>query len=319
MKPNTLVSIAAGLALAAAIFVAVEATRSSEVAEAALAAANQKRAARERELLGIKARITAAEEANAALQTSLDQLTPAKPKPPVQLVRLRPAAPTGAGLPNPRDLLTNEPQLQALWLKSGRSAVLRHYNPLFTTLGLSPEQIAKFQDNVIHQQEQLMDLAGARQSGGDAAKSAIDALRQKVRDEFETAQAELLGPAAVKQWRDYERCSQVRSMIDGFAGASVLNGTPIAPEQANRLVEVFATATRDYARGGRADPATIDWDTIDARLQPILSPSQLTLFKTTAPLGNSWSRWASEMDAAVAKAQQAEAKQPPPSAKIPGS
>ena len=315
MKTHILVSTVAGLVVAAAIFVAVQAIRSSQRAERALVVVNQKRAARERELLGVKARITAAEEANAALQTSLEQLTPAKPKSPEQYPR---AGSGSASLPNPRDLLTNDPQLQALYVKSGRSAVLRRYNPLFTTLRLSPDQIAKFQDNIIHQQEQLMDLAGARQSQGEEAKSAIEALRQKTKDEFEAAQAELLGPAAVKEWRDYERSTQVRSMIDGFAGASVLNGTPITLRQAERLVEALADATRDYARGGRADPATIEWTTIDARLQQILSPLQLTLFKTAAPLGNSWSRWSGEVDAAVAKAQQGEAKQPPLTAKTPG-
>lgn len=317
MKTNILVTTGAIVVLAAAALTIVHTVRSKQEAEDALAVTARKQAALEDELQRQNNRLLSAEESRAALQTSVGTAAAAKPKSPE---RPSEKASPGAALPNPRELLTNDPQLQTLWLKSGRSAVQRQYGLLFETLQLSPAQIAKFQDNVIRQQEQLMDLAGVAQSQGAEAKQAIDTLRAKANDEFQAAQSELLGSDGIKRWRDYERSAQVRSVVEGFAGTAVLNGFPITAEQGNRLAETLAGATQDYGSGGRAEAATIDWASLDARLQQILSPPQLTLFKTAAPLGNTWSRWTTEMESAIRTAQQADAKNPSATAaKVPGT
>lgn len=296
---------AAGLMVAAALLVFIDAMHAARDAEAALVASAAASVRLKADIARAEARIAAAERARDEVQAALDGARAGKPVTGggTAPAKVAPAPVTVM----PREALMNDPKLQALWLNSGRARLAQEYGPLFTALALTPAQAERFVALAIKRQEQLMDLAGAAQTQGAESKQAVAALQQKANEECQAAQAELLGADDFRRMQEHERSAQIRSTVDAFVGAAVLAGEPISAVQAGQLTAALANATSRFAAGGRADVMTINWDAADARARQILTPAQFALFSTTAPISGGASRWNVQLEAAIARAKERDA------------
>lgn len=295
---------AAGLVVAAALLVWVEARQATRDAEAALAASAAASVRLKADLARAEARIATVERTRDEVQTVLDGARAGKPVTGggTAPARVAPAAVTVM----PREALMNDPKLQALWLNSGRARLAQEYGPLFTALALPSAQAERFVALAMKRQEQLMDLAGAAQTQGADSKQAVAALQQKANEECQAAQAELLGADGFRRLQEHERSAQIRSTVDAFVGAAVLAGEPISAAQAGQLTEALANATSRFAAGGRAEVMTVNWGAADAQARQILTPTQFALFTTAAPIVGGASRWNVQLEAAIARAKERE-------------
>jgi hypothetical protein len=209
-------------------------------------------------------------------KATLEQLQKNAASPPV-----RPAAVAPPQSLSITDLIRNEPDAEVLFLATKRAELTARYGPLFRTLGLTPAQVAAFQDHVVRREEARMDLAEASRTQGPAAsRAAIMTLQQQADAAYAEAQRALLGEAGYRQLQDYERVSNTRSMVSAIAGAAVLENAPFSAEQADRLVQAIANTSDSYRRGGPVVNAEIDWAAVEAHARTILSPAQFAVFST---------------------------------------
>lgn len=311
---------AAGLIVAAALWVLVDARQAACDAEAALVASTATGVRLKTDIARAEARLVAAERTRDEAQTAFDGARAGKSVTGggTASAKVAPAPVTVM----PREALMNDPKLQALWLNSGRARLAQDYGPLFTALALTSAQTERFVALALKRQEQLMDLAGAAQTQGPESKQAVAALQQKANEECQAAQTELLGAEGFRRLQEYERSAQIRSAVDAFAGAAVLVGEPISAAQAGQLTEAIANATSRFAAGGRAEVMTVNWDAADTQARQILTPAQFALFSTAAPISGGASRWNVQLEAAITRAKErdaAAAAASAPKAKQPGS
>lgn len=296
---------AAGLIVAAALLVFIDARQAARDAEAALAASVAASVRLKADIARAEARVAAAERSRDEVHAALDGVRQGKPATgggaaPAKVV---PAPVTVM----PREALMNDPKLQALWLNSGRARLAQEYGPLFSALALTSAQTERFVALALKRQEQLMDLAGAAQTQGADSKQAVAALQQKANEECQAAQTELLGADGFRRLQEYERSAQIRSAVNAFVGAAVQAGEPILAVQAGQLTEALANATSRFAAGGRAEVMTVNWDAADAQARQILTPGQFVLFSTAAPISGGASRWNVKLDAVIARAKERDA------------
>jgi hypothetical protein len=264
------------------------------------------------EIQQLHERLAAGEKIAVDLQVALDE---AKKK---ERLAVPPPA-TNETRPGPTELIMQDPKLQNAFFASQRASIAASYGPFFRKLGLNPTQIAQFESIMIKRAELDMDLraiARAQRSRPDSPEVA--ALRQRANDEVNAAQNELLGPEGFAQWREYERTTIVRGLVEKFAGVAVLEAAPLTALQAEQLTQVLAAASARYARGDKADVVDIDWNAADRRLAAVLSPIQLDLFRQIEPIGGGPSRFGARLDATLEAALKADEANRPSAEKPPG-
>jgi hypothetical protein len=214
-------------------------------------------------------------------------------------------------IPTIAERLRTEPDAQILWLKLQRSRVAASYRSLFRKLGLSPEQVVQFEENLIHKQEMQMDLQAIsteRQRSTGSAPSEMAELFKRVEVEYASAQKELLGAADFQQLQDYERTTWVRKWVDGWAGGvPIYVGEPLTAEQAEQIVEIMANATENYRRG-QAATGPVDWSAVETAARTILTPKQFRFLTTAEPPLPYGGRFQTELYRRVQIASDAESK-----------
>lgn len=293
------VSVAAGVA-AAAVWVGVKTSREQAGAESALQAVADRSAVLSARMREVQARVTTTAQRNRELQSTLDGLrapanapaaagsasggarmagSPRSGVPAAGGTRSDREVHVAANVSAMRECLRNDPQLQALYLKSSHARLRNDYGPFFASLRLTPEQVANVTAAMVKQQEQFMDLSAVADSQGVDASAAVGALRRQAAAEYETTQRALLGDEGFRQLREYERAASPRMLVKQVAGMALEQGEPITPQQAEQLTLALANASERYPRGGSADVRTINWAAADMQARMILTPAQLNLFQ----------------------------------------
>ena len=227
----------------------------------------------------------------------------------------RPAIPAVA--PAKRSLggrMEAEPQAQRLWLQRARAKAGVTYAEFFHRRNLSPAQIERFLENKILSDELDLDLGIAVAPGDAAGKSAASTLRQRGKADYEAAQRTTLGNQNYEALLEYERTAWLRNVVvNTLAGGGALAGLPLTAEQGDRLLKAaLAAAGNDSSASGEQLVRQMDWEMLDAQAQQILTADQFAFFRRTDPPGEYASRWKYQIDAAVARAQQAEAEKSRP-------
>jgi hypothetical protein len=210
------------------------------------------------------------------------------------------AAPASAvrKLDGPVAALVQSPQLQAQYLEAKRARIERAYGPLFKSLNLSADQIARFGSIVMQREEQALDIAGAVPAalhssfsdgqwftgslslsvGGPASDPDTQAaakLLQQANQGFQDAATGLLGPDGYHQLVDYQRAMPMRGVVDDLAGSLATSSSPLNPDQANQLVQILASASASYGKGRTATLSPIDWDQALQGASGVLSSPQM--------------------------------------------
>ena len=180
-----------------------------------------------------------------------------------------------------------DPRIQLAQIALLRSCIGMKYGSLFRTLGLIPEKVAKFEDNVAKHETDFMDgVAAANAQGLSTGDPAFDALMRslnsKIDADYSATQQALLGNDGYRQLQNYDRTVQVRGVVSSLAGAAAVAGVAFTDEQAEQLVDALAASNSDYRGGKTATIQNIDWNLADRQASAFLSDSQLAFFKTFA-------------------------------------
>lgn len=285
--------------------------RAKRESAAALAVLTRQRAALEAGIGQMERRLATAERARTEFAQLARAATESGPTKPSSVASPAPAKPT-APAPERRsitDIISNDPKAEVLMLRWQRAVVALEFGPFFRARGISPEQIRKFEDNWVKRAERDIDLRAAEKQQDETGRKTVAALQQQSKDEYEAAQAELLGAENYQRLQEYNRTEVVRNVVVlGLAGSAALEGIPLTAQQGEQLWQAaLATTSRGSQEKGEQLVRAIDWEALDAQARQILSPAQFALFQSGAALSGFGSRWRYRLDVLAARAQQAEA------------
>lgn len=209
------------------------------------------------------------------------------------------------------DLIADDPKAEVLMLRWQRAVVGVEYGPFFRSRGLSPEQIAKFEEGWVKRAERDLDLRAAGRGQDVAGERTVAALKQQAKDEYDAMQRQVLGAEGYAQLKDFERTLVVRNVVVlGLAGTAALEGVPLTAQQGEQLWAAALEATGSEAKGkvsGEALVRQIDWAALDGRAREILTPAQFALFTNVAPPSGFQPRWKYQLDAAISRAKETDA------------
>jgi hypothetical protein len=212
--------------------------------------------------------------------------------------------------PVPRSLsetISTDPRLELLELKRQRLALHGDYGYAIRSLRLSAEQIDALEKLWLQRAERQMDLAAAARLQDEAGKQAVDELRRRTNEEFDTALAQLLGAEGYRRWQEHERTVPLRNIVlNGLAGAAALEGIPLTEQQGELLIRAMLDAGRGEVVELGRDLAEIDWAAVEAKAQTILTSPQFALFKKTAPATSFSSRASIQLEEAIRRAWAAD-------------
>lgn len=208
------------------------------------------------------------------------------------------AKPGTARPPNLVAVLEAHPELRGLFRQNFRAKMRQNYQPFYNAARLTSEQRQKFEDLMLDNEEQKMDLqATAQMQGLTTADPAIAKMRQQMDEKLQSAQTELLGAAGCQQLQDFKRVEPQNKFVSDIVSQVALTSSPFTVAQREQLLNVLATSVRDDA-GGSANAKdnstssvlntllilskTTDWPRVMAQVQIFLSPTQLSALKGNA-------------------------------------
>lgn len=281
MKRSRGIAIAGGLALAGLLAFSGTRWREAREAEQRADAAEQRRRLAETELRRAE-EAAAAQEAKAHPRRAAAAPAAAESPPPASATTpaiRRPAPPSFA------ERLRTEPETQALWVKSRRHEVAATYGPFLRRLGLPPEIQARFEALALQRDEKEMDLqAVATTQGLKPGDPVLQTLRRDALNDYEAGMKSLLGDDGYREYKEFERFSEMREMVNGVVGGSVMVARePLTTYQAEQLIQIMANASPRFRNGGHATAWDLNWDIIDPQAQAILTPAQFAFFSQTEP------------------------------------
>jgi len=163
--------------------------------------------------------------------------------------------------------LSNNPDVRAAlagWMKGCYSV---NYGPLFASMGLTAVQIDGVEDLMMGRD---INMSGTWLTLRPEGETAAD-VEESVHD--------FLGDSNFQQLQQYQATEFVREVASGLAGNLYDTDTPLTPQQAEQLTQIFAQNST-APKGSRPFPGTVDWDTALTQAQGVLSDAQL------AALGN---------------------------------
>jgi hypothetical protein len=268
-------NLAIVLLLAAAGGAGWFALRSAREAEALLSQAANDRAARQAE-------VRRYEERSARHESELDQTRKL-----LDQLQSQPSADTRSGPIDERTAkaeFASDPAQQAALIRLGRAMVAETYAPLFRKLGLSPEQIDRFESLMSEADERKIDIqAGALTAGLEDSAGAAATAKRDAESRLHAAQLELLGETGFRQLQEFDRTQSIREwVVWGLAGDLTFTKTPLSAHQGEQLTQILANACPSYRSGGPTDEDEVDWPTALEQAKGILSEPQWAALKSVA-------------------------------------
>jgi hypothetical protein len=214
------------------------------------------------------------------------------------------------GGPSFLDQLANNPDVQNKMLAYQRSGLALKYGALFMKLGLTPEQIAKCEDNLMAREAVDLDLEAALRAQ-DISPGTPEAakIRAQLLSSYTAAQTELLGDAGMSQLDTYDSNFYWANRMAGFAGAAAVSGIPLSSDQARQLQAIAVQASHDPAAAAGGEASAAYWARVDNEASAFLTPAQLSLMKSQEFLGpfGTGSRFQAQLNGAITLGDRADA------------
>lgn len=150
------------------------------------------------------------------------------------------------------------------------------FQRFYRQLQLSPEQISRFEEIMVQQDQSNLDAQIARDAGRDEQE-----VFQRSGPAWSSAMHSLLGPEGFDQLKVYLRSNALRSFIDSIAARSYETGDPITVAQSDQLLAVALANDPTFQSGIGTDPGKVTWNAVWGPAEKILSPEQQETFETT--------------------------------------
>jgi hypothetical protein len=156
-----------------------------------------------------------------------------------------------------------------------RSRLVAEYAPFYLKIGLSPEQIDRFETILTDHWQSTEDITAVAEAKGLADHDqSVAKLREQATTSLQQAETELLSEDGYRQLQEYERTLPVRALTASLAERLYYTDAPLNGAQAERLTQILAGASKSYGEGAVADPEQIDWPAVLTQVQGILAPVQ---------------------------------------------
>jgi RNA polymerase sigma factor (sigma-70 family) len=181
-----------------------------------------------------------------------------------------------ATTPNPLRPYLQDPAYRELARTASQARRHLEFQRLYRELGLTPEQIERFEQIMARQDQANLDGQIARDLGRDE-----QAVYRQSGPEWSTAMRELLGEDGKKQLADYLRSLAIRNFVDATAARSYASAQPITLAQADQLVALALAHDPMYQSGKGTDPGKVSWNDVWEPAAKILSPEQLAAFENS--------------------------------------
>lgn len=169
-----------------------------------------------------------------------------------------------------------DPDYRALARTASQARRHLDFQRLYRQLQLGPDQIARFEQIMVQQDQANLDGQLARDLGQDE-----QVVYRQSGPEWNSAMKGLLGEEGMSQLLDYLRSMPIRAFIDGIAAKSYESGEPITFEQAGQLIAAALANDTMYQQGKGTDPGKVNWNAVWEPATKFLSPEQLVTFETT--------------------------------------
>jgi RNA polymerase sigma factor (sigma-70 family) len=179
-------------------------------------------------------------------------------------------------------LRATHPELQRLALEMQRANLGIQFGPLYRKLGLSPQQVAAVETQMVEGMQNAIDIvAAASAKGVSPMDPAIASLGREAKTNADNALRGLLGDAAFQEFNEYQRTFRARELISPVIASMVYSETPLTPAQVDRLTEVVAHNSAGYQKGGGAtgNAREVNWDAVVDQAGRFLAPDQLHLLQ----------------------------------------
>lgn len=187
----------------------------------------------------------------------------------------------------------NSPGYARAYVEKYRAGLGLRYGPLYRALGLSPEQIAKFEATLTEGQQGVVDVwteaskQGLPMGGNSASSTSVARMTSGPLGIMENGLKELLGEAGFENYKQFDKARGSRELITSLAGGLYSSAAPLTPAQGESLAAALANNTRtervpmiDDGKNPlyRISEVT-DWAGVQMQAQGFLSAPQLAALK----------------------------------------
>ena len=142
------------------------------------------------------------------------------------------------------------PQAQQLRATQQRAMLDNRYAPLFKSLNLTPDQLAKFKDLLIEKQNAARDVFTVAREQGLTDRNEIAQLVQQAQADVDTSIAAVIGQDKLAQYQNYDHTAPQRAIVSQIAQSLSYTSEPLTPEQSEQLVALLAQNAPPDAGGG---------------------------------------------------------------------
>jgi hypothetical protein len=169
----------------------------------------------------------------------------------------------------------------AAWQQQRRVRILHAWlalrnAALYAKLGLSPEQISKYEDIVTNHFLRMQDIAESAQSQKILRTDpVIVQMENEENQQYMQEMTQNLDPAEGQAIAAFEKLSPARALVNAVAGNMYYTDDPLTPQQADQLTQILANNSAHYVGGRHVDMKDLDMATALTQAQAVLSPAQL--------------------------------------------
>jgi hypothetical protein len=136
-----------------------------------------------------------------------------------------------------------------------RSRLVAEYAPFYLKIGLSPEQIDRFETILTDHWQSMEDISAVTKAKElDDQDQSIAKLREQATTSLRQAETELLSEDGYRQLQEYERTLPVRALTASLAERLYYTDAPLNGAQAERLTQILAGASSPTAKAQRQIP-----------------------------------------------------------------
>jgi len=277
---NVAAMIAALVAVIAATDFAVLETRAARAAEQALVAERQSAAALQSRRDQLEKRLVAAKRDRAAMEKSVNDL---KAKITHVIEQIGASSSERPDVEKVLALLDSE-EVRGMLARMRHGYALFRYDALFKSLRLSPETIARFEEIAMPVTALQPKIEIQHQGGNDGSIEVSLKSHDEVDDD---AIHQLLGEDGFRQFQEYESTAPLRmTVVDKLAGNLVYTDAPLNAGQAQQLIRILAAATPNPQE---PNPSEIDWPKALAQARGFLAATQwAALARLSGQLSTHW-------------------------------
>jgi hypothetical protein len=192
-----------------------------------------------------------------------------------------------------REEVWSKPGYGKAYLEQFRAGLGLRFGPLYRSLGLTPEQVAKFEAVLTEGQQGVVDVwtlasvQGLPQSDASSTATAVARLTSGPLTAMESGLKELLGEAGFARYEQFEKTGGSRELIMALAGGLYYSDTPLTGPQGEALAGVIMANTKTVGTPMASDgqkpmfslEQVTDWAAVGKLVPGVLSPAQAAAFQ----------------------------------------